>query len=281
MHCNPEEEDKILEVLEQASKSIMEIAHKGASHFHTESKNDLSPVTAADLASHLMITKGLERIFPGEVCISEESEITKVPQNHWLLDPLDGTREFLKQNGEFTINLARIENGVCVQGFVALPEAGEIYFNSVHPHAKTTPSGGLGHIFLKRDSQKIEPCKLERTSKSLTILLSRSHGQKKEKEIFQSQFPDFRIEHMGSALKILNLALGKADLHVRLARLSEWDCAAAHCLLEASGGKLDAIDDTEIKYGSPKEPMRSFKAYSKKALELYDELNLSDVFKST
>lgn len=195
-------------------------------------KDDDSPLTEADLASHRIILSGLHKIAEYPV-ISEESanidwEIRKTWKRYWLIDPLDGTKEFIKRNGEFTINIALIENGKPVLGVVYAPIMGRTYF----------AFEGYG-AYRQDDEAPATPIRVcgEKVDDGWRIVGSRSHNSERVEE-FMRFLGDVSLVSLGSSLKLCLVAEGAAHLYPRLGLTSEWDTAAAQCVLEAAGGKV-------------------------------------------
>lgn len=244
--------------------------------FGVETKADDSPLTRADTAAHNRILRELQTIDPDTPVLSEESaEIHWAERQHWntywLVDPLDGTKEFIKRNGEFTVNIALIKNGEPVWGVVYAPALDILYQggpatrgawkintdsqsntqNSESPHAAA--GGGLGgtsaedrQASLQNGQEQIRVAQPE-PNRPVRIVGSRSHGSP-EFEAFLAQYDNPEIKSMGSSLKICLIAEGAADIYPRLGPTSEWDTAAAHAVLLGAGGTIvDA--DTEQPLG--------------------------------
>lgn len=200
-------------------------------------KSDNSPLTDADRRAHRLIVSRLAEFDPQTPVLSEESESVKTEQRlswrrFWLVDPLDGTKEFVKRNGEFTVNIALIENGVASLGVVHVPVSGDSYLGGQKSGAwKLTPDG---------QQTEIRADNLD-SSRPVRVVASRSHrGELLDGLIdtLESKFGAVEVVSMGSSLKICLLAEGKADLYPRLAPTSEWDTAAAHAVLLAAGGEI-------------------------------------------
>ncbi len=220
---------------------IMDI-YSRADDVQIQQKGDGSPLTNADLAANAVIVKTLQTAFPDIPIISEEGDISsEVPEKisgmFFLVDPLDGTKEFINRNGEFTVNIALIENGKPIHGAIYVPAQQKLYFTKGN------------EAYLKIGG---EPAKLiqSRTADRARIkaVISRSHMDKKT-EIFLQKFPDMQIIATGSSLKICLLAEGQADLYPRFGRTMEWDIAAGHAILHKAGGVLTHIDGSEFLYG--------------------------------
>ncbi|MDP3856266.1 MAG: 3'(2'),5'-bisphosphate nucleotidase CysQ [Stagnimonas sp.] len=200
------------------------------SDFAVQAKDDNSPLTEADLAAHRCILAGLAALTPDVPVISEESAIAPHAerrrwQRHWLVDPLDGTREFVKRNGEFTVNIALIENGAPIAGVVHAPALKLTY----------TAARGLGSFKgLRAERAAIRTRPLPARPR---FLVSRSHRDPKL-DAFLSRMPMHDADSIGSSLKFCRVAEGSGDLYPRLGPTSEWDTAAAQCVLEVAGGAV-------------------------------------------
>lgn len=206
-----------------------------------EYKRDNSPLTQADLASHGIIVAGLERIAPGIPVLSEESEEIPFATRHawpryWLIDPLDGTKEFLRRNGEFTINIALMENNHPVLGVVYAPAIDKMYF----------AAQGCGAFTLNGEERV--PIKTGPSATGVRrIVASRSHGSGEEASAdTNGEKCEFIV--MGSSLKFCLVAEGSADLYPRRGPTMEWDTAAAHCVVEQAGGTVTDLDGNPLLY---------------------------------
>jgi 3'(2'), 5'-bisphosphate nucleotidase len=200
------------------------------SEFAVEHKDDRSPLTAADLAAHHCIVEGLERLTPDIPVLSEESaeDVPAVVRREWrrlwLVDPLDGTREFVKRNGEFTVNIALIEDGISILSVVQAPVTGALW------HA------ALGRGAFRRDGDADVPLQSRRpASAPLRVAASRSHRDARTTALME-RLGDIETIGLGSSLKFCRLAEGGMDVYPRFGPTSEWDTAAGQCVLEAAGG---------------------------------------------
>ena len=201
-------------------------------------KDDNSPLTEADRRAHVLIVSRLEALTPNLPVLSEESDAIdyqsrKTWERYWLVDPLDGTKEFVKRNGEFTVNIALIENGQATEGIVHVPVTGVTYL------------GKLGAGAWKQESDLsstiIASAAIGTHSSAVRVVASRSHRDDKLDRlinIIEAEHGETEVVSMGSSLKICLLAEGKADIYPRLAPTSEWDTAAAHAVLSAAGGEI-------------------------------------------
>ncbi|WP_409524561.1 3'(2'),5'-bisphosphate nucleotidase CysQ [Nitrincola sp. MINF-07-Sa-05] len=232
MAIAPELIQELLELSEQAGEAILEIYHD-IDRWQESTKTDDSPVTAADIAAHNLLLQGLQRITPDIPVLSEES--AEIPwstrrnwDRYWLLDPLDGTREFLQRNDEFTVNLALIEQDKPVFGIVYVPVSGHLYW-------------GGGDAAWQRAAGHTSRINTRQAGRKITLLTSRRHG-KSEAEAFAERLASCCEEidtlAYGSSIKLCLIAAGEADLYPRLAPTSEWDTGAGQAVLEAAGGVL-------------------------------------------
>ena len=231
----------VIALAESAGKSILEIYEAG---FSITDKEDNTPLTDADLAAHNTITEGLEKLTPNIPVLSEES--TSIPfeerqqwSRYWLIDPLDGTREFIKRNGEFTVNIALIENHEPILGVIQVPVNGILYYAWREGGAwKRLPEQAVEQIHVRTPSEE-----------QLVVAGSRSH----QSEIitdFLDKIGTHRIFPMGSSLKSCLVAEGQADLYPLLGPTSEWDTAAAQCVVEEAGGQLTDTAMQPLRYNT-------------------------------
>lgn len=233
---------------------IREIEAKG---FTAEQKADRSPVTEADRAAEEIICARLARLFPGVPVVAEEAMAAgaKVePGSRFLLvDPLDGTKEFLSGNGEYTVNIALVEDGVPVLGVVYAPALAQLYAG--RPGAAFRALRAPGAMV---DAQDWEPIACRTVPEGpLVVATSRSHGDPTT-DAYVARFPVAEHIPAGSALKFALLAQGKVDLYPRFGTVMEWDSAAGHALINAAGGSVTRPDGTPLTYGHPE---KSFKVH--------------------
>lgn len=234
------------DVARDAGAAILQVY--GDEDFGVQTKSDESPLTRADLAAHNIIVDGLQEKAPGIPVLSEESDgISFAERSSWdqyfLVDPLDGTKEFINRNGEFTVNIALIEKGVPMRGVVFVPVKDVMYTGDQHEGIATVTRNG--------ETGPIQARKLDRTS--LTIVASRRHGGEALEAclgVLRENFTSIDTTNMGSSLKLCLIAEGEADLYPRLAPTSEWDTAAAQAVVEAAGGKVVDIELKELRYNT-------------------------------
>lgn len=245
--------DSIIEIAKEAGDSIMEIYQTDFKH---STKNDNSPLTIADITSNNIICKFLRDLTPEIPIISEENSITSYSKRslyseYWLVDPLDGTKEFINKNGEFTVNIALIENNKPIFGVVNAPAIGEIFWGFKEEGSFFQRKGGAKKKIRVREPHA-EP----------VIVISRSHPSS-ELEKWLEQIESYKTIALGSSLKLCKLASGHANIYPRFGPTSEWDIAAGHAVLKFSGGLLQTIDGNELLYGDRKNILNpSFIAYS-------------------
>ncbi len=223
---------RLLAGVHAAGQQVLDIY---ARDFAVATKDDKSPLTEADMASHHALVALLEAEAPGVPILSEESgeipyESRRSWQRYWLIDPLDGTKEFIKKNGEFTLNVALIEEGVPVFGIVHAPVLNTTWLGQQGQGAWKQENGGA------LDPIRVRPLP-EPEQEAWHVVGSRSHGSK-EFEAFRAGLPAHECVSMGSSLKLCLVAEGKADLYPRLAPTSEWDTAAAQAVVTAAGGQV-------------------------------------------
>jgi 3'(2'), 5'-bisphosphate nucleotidase len=238
--------EKLLALAARAGDAIMAVY---ARTIEVSTKDDQSPLTEADLKSHRILVDGLTALTPDIPVFSEEDadvpwSIRSQWQRYWLIDPLDGTKEFINRNGEFTVNIALIEGHEAVFGVVGVPAQGVVFWGDVR----------LGEAF-RREGDLTKPIRgRQRDDKApLVIVASRNHGgERLEQYLDAVEMRCGRTERtpVGSSLKLCILAEGKADLYPRLGPTSEWDIAAADAVLRASGGALWAADGSQLRYNT-------------------------------
>ncbi len=230
--------DDVLELCRQAGREILKVYNQ-AEALEVTSKADSSPVTEADLAAHRVLCQGLEKMLDAVPVLSEEGDPVSYEQRrrwqrYWIIDPLDGTKEFISRNGEFTVNVALVEYGEPVLGVVYVPILDLAYLGLKSAGAWKQNSAGR---------QPIRTRKLGR--ETIAVVASRRHGAEAVERLLaklEKAFGRVETRGMGSSLKLCLVAEGSADLYPRLAPTSEWDTAAAQAVVEAAGGRV--ITDT-------------------------------------
>jgi 3'(2'), 5'-bisphosphate nucleotidase len=211
-------------------------------------KADGSPVTAADEAAEAVIRDGLEHLSPALPIISEEEAGRNRPNitggSYFLVDPLDGTKEFIAGRDEYTINIALVADGAPILGVIAAPALGLIWRGIV----------GRGAERLEFSGQQAETPQAIKTrprpERELIVMVSRSHLEART-QAYLDRFPQVRRVGCGSSVKFCRLAEGSADLYPRLAPTHDWDIAAGHAILVAAGGSVIDPDGSALRYGSP------------------------------
>ena len=220
----------IIDLAKQAGDAIMAIYNQD---FAVYDKNDASPLTEADLAAHHILVEGLERLTDYPVLSEESSEAVKQERlnwdEYWLIDPLDGTKEFVKKNGEFTVNIALIQQGKPTFGVVYAPALQTLYVGDINEGAYKQEDG--------KDVETITVRAKPAQNSDYIIVGSRSH-QSEEFKAFIQDYPGADIVSMGSSLKLCLVAESKADIYPRLGLTCEWDTAAAQAVVEAAGGQV-------------------------------------------
>lgn len=232
--------DRLIAIARTAGTAIMEVY---ATDFAVADKSDASPVTEADRRAEALIVPALASLAPGVQIVSEESwsarDAPNAAEQCWMVDPLDGTREFIARNGEFTVNIALVERGVPVLGVVLAPATGQAF-------AGVAGSGA----FAEDRSGRRKPIACRAPPRAgLTVVSSRSHGDRERLEDFLAGRVVAERVILGSSLKFCRVASGEADLYPRFGRTMEWDTAAGHALLRAAGGRVTDLDGVELRYG--------------------------------
>ncbi|MDD2728483.1 3'(2'),5'-bisphosphate nucleotidase CysQ [Malikia sp.] len=240
--------ESVATVVLEAGRLVMAVY---ARDFAVAAKDDASPVTEADQLAEALITPVLLALLPGVAVVAEEAAAagqapaaSELGPRFWLVDPLDGTREFIQRNGEFTVNVALIEHGRPVLGVVLAPALGQLYAGAA----------GLGAFTQAGDdasTRQAISCRAQ-PAEGLTVLASRSHGDQAALNAYLAgQQRVARIIHAGSSLKLCLLAAGEADLYPRLGRTMEWDIAAGQAVLEAAGGRVEDLQGQPLRHGKP------------------------------
>ena len=231
----------LVDISRRAGLAIMEWYQGDMGITH---KSDDSPLTRADLASHRLIVAELERLWPEIPVLSEESanipwETRKQWQRYWLVDPLDGTKEFINRNGEFTVNIALISDHQPIAGVVHVPVTDVSYFGA----------RGLG-AWRQEVAEEARPMSIRQPAANPAVIVgSRSHANPELAQQLEALGPHELIS-MGSSLKFCRVAEGLADFYPRLGPTCEWDTGAAQAVVEAAGGQVVKIDGTPLDYNN-------------------------------
>lgn len=234
----PELRQAVLAIARDAAAAILTIYD---SEFAVEHKGDDSPLTAADLAAHRCIVDGLARLTPDIPVLSEESahEVSFEQRRDWarlwVVDPLDGTREFVKRNGEFTVNIALVEHGVATYGIVQAPVTGVLWH------------GGPDIGAWRCDGAHEHVLRVQAPRSRMKVATSRSHRDPRS-DAFIARIGDIVPVRLGSSLKFCALAEGELDLYPRFGPTSEWDTAAGQAVLEGAGGAVLDLQGRPFRY---------------------------------
>ena len=225
------------DIAQNAGRKILSIYNNPEQASKTTHKEDQSPLTLADTASHEIIKAALSELSPAIPIISEEGKDVPYEEREaydlfWLVDPLDGTKEFINRNGEFTVNIALIKSGYPIAGFIYVPVTDVSYF------------GVLGHGAWKVENGKKQKISIRNSSENRTAVRSRSHPSPEEEALFK-KYDVSSFESKGSSLKFCVIAEGNADLYYRHGPTMEWDTGAGQAVLEAAGGQVVNIDTME------------------------------------
>ncbi|WP_353311595.1 3'(2'),5'-bisphosphate nucleotidase CysQ [Candidatus Albibeggiatoa sp. nov. NOAA] len=241
-HTLPQLIDAVKEIAKQAGSKILEVYE--SDDFNVEKKDDNSPLTRADMAAHNTIVSGLQKLTSIPILSEESAEIAfserQTWSRYWLVDPLDGTREFIKRNGEFTVNIALIDNHNVILGVVYVPVTGISYY----------AAQGVG-AFKQQPEQEAQAIKVRTTNmEKLIVAGSRSHAGETLKSFIAALNTEVELISIGSSLKSCLVAEGQADIYPRFGPTSEWDTAAAQCVVEQAGGYLTGLDLQPLRYNT-------------------------------
>lgn len=233
----------LVEIKKTALKAgALELEHYNAG-MDVMHKADGSPVTLADQEAEVLILRDLKSLTPDiPVVAEEEAAAGNIPDISkglfWLVDPLDGTKEFVRRSGEFTVNIALMKDFKPVMGVIYAPAIDELYSGYDNQHADLTVAG---------ETQIIKVCDVP--DEGLRVVTSRSHSDKEELQVFLEGQKVAGTSFCGSSLKICQVAAGTADIYPRLAPTCEWDIAAGHAIVAAAGGQLVCMDGAPMRYG--------------------------------
>ena len=234
----------LMEIAEKASEAILKIY--GTDDFQVQSKDDDSPLTAADMAAHNLIIAGLAALTPNIPVLSEESKGISQEERQswsmfWLVDPLDGTKEFIKRNGEFTVNIALVENGAVVMGVVHAPILETTYYGIKDKGSFKKLDGKVEQISVKGHE----------ASQAVKLVASRSHAGEETVAFIgklELAYPSVEAVSKGSSLKLCLVAEGVAHIYPRFGPTMEWDTAAAHCVAEQAGATVTNMQGEPLRY---------------------------------
>jgi 3'(2'), 5'-bisphosphate nucleotidase len=235
--------DELTRITMQAAAAILDFATDAG----LRSKADGSPVTAADEAAEAIICDGLKRFAPDVPVISEEQAAREKPKpsaggSYFLVDPLDGTREFIAGRGEYTINIALMTDGAPLFGLICAPALGDLW--------RGIAGRGAERLSFASPTEAPTPIRTRRRPQSeAVVMISRSHLEARTKS-YVDGLPGAKLVQSGSSIKFCRLAEGFADLYPRLAPTHDWDIAAGHAILKAAGGSVTAPDGAPLAYGS-------------------------------
>jgi len=243
--------DGLADAAREAGEAILEVVRRG---FDVEAKSDSSPVTEADRAAELIILAALARTAPGVPVIAEEEVAAgRIPAHgdtYFLVDPLDGTKEFVRGGDDYTVNIGLIENGTPKLGVVFAPATQVLHGGCVGTGAWA--DHGMGRATIRTSERGSEP----------TAVASKSHLNQATIDYLEAAVGSCRYVSVGSSLKFCIVAEGKADIYPRAAPTSEWDTAAGHAILLAAGGLVDGPDGEPLRYGKRAFLNRAFVATS-------------------
>ncbi|WP_201343611.1 3'(2'),5'-bisphosphate nucleotidase CysQ [Pseudomonas putida] len=233
--------EDVIGIARQAGELVLEVYR---SDFEVRGKDDASPVTEADERAEALILQALATLTPQIPVISEEAAaaglVPEFGRRFWLVDPLDGTKEFINRNGEFTVNIALIDNAEPVLGVVLAPALARLFAGA----------RGCG-AFIEQAGQR-QPIHCRAAAKEgLDVVASRSHGDAQALDKFLDGRQVRSLKSAGSSLKICLVACAEADLYPRLGRTMEWDIAAGHAVLVAAGGQIRILGGDVLRYGKP------------------------------
>jgi 3'(2'), 5'-bisphosphate nucleotidase len=234
--------DTIAELARQAGRAILEVY---GTEFTVEEKQDRSPLTLADMRSHAILSQGLADRYPDIPVLSEEGKTTDIGirrtwSRFWLVDPLDGTKEFVKRNGEFTINIGLIEGHTPVFGLIYIPVQDRLYIGDTREGCWEVAEGTTRRLAIDPGA----------TAEVIRVVKSRSHPSPNLQALLDL-LPDHEVVMRGSALKFCSVARGEADFYPRFGPTWEWDTAAGNAIVRAAGGVLVDFRGEEMIYNKP------------------------------
>ena len=243
--------NRVTQIVEDAGAAILKVYE---TDFEIETKSDESPLTQADLAAHQVIVAGLQALTPQIPIISEESAPPPFAERsqwarYWLVDPLDGTKEFVNRNGEFTVNIALIDGHEAVFGVVGVPVQNKVYVGDVHQ----SDPGLRAYVEINGAKHTLPATPYDEDAKAVRVVASRNHGGERLENYLAelaSQFDECERRPVGSSLKLCVLAEGGADIYPRLGPTSEWDIGAAQAVLTAAGGGVYQPNGETLAYNT-------------------------------
>lgn len=235
---------KVQKIAQEAGDIILDVYKNG---FDINTKADDSPVTTADLAANNFIVSELNKLLPNFYVLSEESEVLpfeerKKLETYWLVDPLDGTKEFINKRDNFTVNIALIHQHKSILGVIYAPVSGDSYYAVKGTGSYKENKAGL-----------VQPIQARKLENKPIFAGSSRHGGGNLRQFLDSaklHFNDYAVETLGSSLKMCLIAEGKVDLYPRLWYTSEWDTAAAHCIVDEAGGRIVKTDMSPLLYNT-------------------------------
>lgn len=231
----------LLPLVRRAGEVVMAVYGRD---FEVRGKADASPVTEADEQAEALLVPALRALLPGVPVVAEEAvaagHVEQPGERFWLVDPLDGTKEFISRNGEFTVNVALVERGMPTLGVVYAPALDRLF------------AGCVGHgAFLEEQGVRRDIRCRAVPADGLTVVASRSHGDAAALDAFLTGRRVAALASAGSSLKLCLVAAGEADLYPRLGRTMEWDIAAGHAVLAAAGGQVLTLQGQALRYAKP------------------------------
>ena len=235
---------RLPDIARAAGFAILQVYNEPAAAQGVQHKADASPLTQADLRAHAVIVRELSALEPAIPVVSEEDDASHARRTptgaFWIIDPLDGTKEFIARNGQFTVNIALVRDGVPVLGVVYAPVLDAMFWNVPGEGAWLRHGGSTQRVQVAT--------KASRRGLPVRVLASRSH-MNPQTEAFIASLGDHEVVQAGSSLKFCRIAEGAADCYPRLGPTCEWDTAAAQAVLEAAGGHVCTLDGARLRYG--------------------------------
>jgi len=230
-----------IEIAKEAGEAISQIYN---SDFDYQIKKDLSPITAADRLSHKIIAERLKILTPETPILSEENcnipfKVRAQWSDYWLIDPLDGTKEFINNNGEFTVNIALIKNNTPILGIIHIPITHETYWGSINK----------GSFYLNENDDVVSISVSNNHQNPIRIVASRSHPSEMLNDLLD-KIIDYEIIKIGSSIKFCHIASGQADCYPRFGPTSEWDTAAGEAIVRYAGGQMVTVNGNLMNYNA-------------------------------